>query len=393
MSAESGHDSELLSKFWNAVCSGDLTTVTSLLEQDASLATVDCRPPEKQDPHTHGFPLVQAAKDGNLALAQLLLQHGADPDARSPSEDQRELGMPLQLAIEKQNYELANLLLDHGASVHGYPYCDQPTIEQLFYQALEAGAPPEMVCPGFQRYLGEDFLAKIDVPETGVPETGVPKISADSPEPVKLFDRFLKLGGQPNLVTLLRTEQNSVLEKLLRTCPDEPAPALDYPRESMFHSLVHSASWFGYPKVIRLAMNICPGHYTGEVAQRALGSAIISHNRDGSWQEYHELIKSQLDFLTEIGELEVLRSAGEFQPLYLLAENYCWPRNYGYKAGVSSPEGLLALAQLFLDYGFDEINYRHPESNRTPLGMTRNREGHPGMHEFGQFLIQHGGTA
>lgn len=381
MSADGEHEADVRNQFWKAVCTGDLAKVTSLLEQDASLATLDFRPPKKQDPHTHGFPLVQAAKDGNLALAQLLLQHGADPDARSPSEDQRELGMPLQLAIENQNYELANLLLDHGASVHGYPYCDQPTIEQLFYQAVEAGAAPEIIRPGFARFLGDDAIAELQAPA----------ITEDSPEPVKLFDRFLKLGGQPNLVTLLRTEQNEMLEKMLRTCPDQPAPALDYPRESIFQSLVHSASWFGYPQVIRLAMKICPQHYTGEVAQRALGSAIISHNRDGSWQEYRELIQSQLDYLTEIGELESLRSAGEFQPLYLLAEHYCWPRKYGYKAGVSSPEGLLALAQLFLDYGFDEINYRHPESNRTPLGMTRNREGHPGMQEFGQFLLEHGG--
>ncbi len=70
-----------------------------------------------------------------------------------------------------------------------------------------------------------------------------------------------------------------------------------------------------------------------------------------------------------------------------MAENYCWPRNYGFKAGVSTPDGLVAIAQLFLDHGFD-INRRDPESGRTALEEARSRaaKGHPGMTEYVEFL-------
>ncbi len=383
MSASSSSDSDLAAKFWDAVCADDLSLVTTLLDQDASLAGADCRAAEQQDPHTNGFPIVQAAKNGNLEMVELLLQMGADPDARSPSEDQRELGIPILAAIENQDYDLANLLLDQGASVHGYPYCARPTIETLYYQALDAGASPDIVCAGFEHLLGADATAGIQLPE----------VSNDTPEPIKLYTRFLELGGQPNLVSLLRSERLTMLEKLLRTCPNQPAPALDYPAESVFNSIVHSASWFGYPKVIQLAMEICPDSYNAEVARRAIGSAIISHNRDGSWQEYLELIKSQLDYLDEIGELDSLRASDEFQPIFMLAEHYCWPRNYGYRAGVSSPEGMVAIAQLLLDYGFDGVNYRDPKSNHTPLSMVRSRAGHPGMEEFAEFLLDQGAEA
>ncbi len=383
MSASSPSDSELVAKFWDAVCANDMALVTTLLDEDASLAGTDCRPAEQQDPHTNGFPLVQAAKKGNREMVELLLQMGADPDARSPSEDQRELGIPILTAIENEDYDLANLLLDQGASVHGYPYCARPTIETLYYQALDAGASPDIVCPGFEHLLGADATAGLQLPE----------VTDDAPEPIKLYERFLELGGQPNLVSLLRTQRLTMLEKLLRTCPNEPAPPLDYPSESVFNSVVHSASWFGYPQVIRLAMEICPDLYNAEVARRAVGSAIISHNRDGSWEEYRELIKSQLDYLDQIGELDALRASEDFQPIFMLAENYCWPRNYGYKAGLSSPEGMIAIAQLLLDYGFDGVNHRDAKSNHTPLSMVRSREGHPGMEEFAQFLLDQGADA
>lgn len=382
MSDNANSESDLVTDFWAAVCADDIASVTKLLDQDSSLAGKDCRPPDQQDAHTHGFPLVQAAKNGNLEMVELLLQLGADPDARSPTDDQRELGMPMQAAIENRNYELANLLLDHGASVHGYPYCARPTIETLYYQAIEAGASPDIVCAGFENLLGVEATEDVDLPE----------VSDDAPKAIKLYDRFLELNGQPNLVSLLRTERNLMLEKLLRTCPSEPAPPLDYPPENVFNSIVHSASWFGYPQVIRLAMEICPDLYNADVARRAIGSAIISHNRDGSWHEYHELIQSQLDYLEEIGELELLRTADEFQPLYMLAEHYCWPRNYGYKAGVSTPEGMLAIAQLFLDHGFNDVNYRDPKSGKTALEMAKSRHDQPGMNEFVQFLIEHGAT-
>lgn len=380
MSASTPDESKLISQFWEAICADDLETVTALLDTDSSLASKDCRPPEEQDAHTHGFPLVQAAKNGNLQIVELLLQLGADPDARSPGEDQRELGMAMQAAIENKNYDLANLLLDQGASVDGYPYCDRPTIETLYYQAIEAGASPDIACPAFESYLGADATADLQLSE----------VTEASPAAIRLFDRFLAAGGQPTLASIIRTERLGLLEKFLRKCPGKPTPPLDYPPASVFEKIAYAASWFGYPQVVRLAMETCPDHYNGDVARGALDNAIVSHNRDGSWQEYHELMKSQLDYLQEIGELDALRDSGEFQPHYMLAEHYCWPRNYGYKAGVSTPEGLIAIAQLFLDYGFDNLAYRDAKSGLTAIEKAKSREGHPGMREYVEFLLEKG---
>ena len=361
-------------EFWRAIETNDLETAKRLLEQDASLAGRDFRPPEEQDAHTHGFPLTQACELGDAQMAKLLLNHGADVNAQSPSEDQREFGMPLHHAVVDANYELANLLLDHGASVHGYPYCDKSTVERLYAAAVEAGAPADLVRKGLRQFLGPFSL---DIPE-------------DAPAAVRLFDRMLTLGGEVCMSSLLRAGRNDVAEELLRACPDSPATRHDYPPGTVLECLARAASWFGYPEVQRLCMDLCPDRYTVDIARDAIHRAVISHNRDGSWQEYRELIQGQLDFIKEAGLLDAIQNDDSFQPLYLLAENYCWPRNYGHRAGVSTPDGMIAIAQLFLAYGFDDVNFRCPESGMSAVEMAQSREGHPCMKEYVEFLRERG---
>ena len=85
------------SPFWKAVCSNDVETARELLEKHPSLASQDFRPENERNPHTDGFPLHKACATGNAEMAKLLLENGADVDARSPTEEQKELGMPLWL--------------------------------------------------------------------------------------------------------------------------------------------------------------------------------------------------------------------------------------------------------------------------------------------------------
>ncbi len=59
-------------------------------------------------------PLLLAAANNNLAVAKLLLAHGADARVKSPGNYSA-----LHLAADKGNPELVRLLLDHGAEVNG----------------------------------------------------------------------------------------------------------------------------------------------------------------------------------------------------------------------------------------------------------------------------------
>ncbi len=370
------------STFWDAVSCNDVQQASELLDNDPTLASRDLRPPEEQDAHTHAFPLVQASTEGHLAMVQLLLKHGADVNAKSPAEDQREFGMPLHFAVVNGHYEVANRLLDHGASVYSYPYCDKSTTQRLYHAAIEAGAPASIIRHGMTKYLGPVDTAKY----------GALEVDDDAPEVVTLLVRFLSLGADPSLSSIVRAEQNDLIEELLRTCPTAAGSRHDWPAGTVFENTLSAASWLGYPKVVRMCMDICADLYDAEIAQHAMQRAIISHNRDGTWQEYRELIHVQLSYLEQRDELEALRAAGDFQPLFLLAENYCWPRNYGHKAEVSTPEGMIAIAKLFLDHGFDDLDYRHPESNLTPLAMAKQRSEHPCMDEFTHFLLANGAT-
>jgi ankyrin repeat protein len=57
-------------------------------------------------------PLVDVSMVGHYELAALLLQHGADPNAESPT-----LGAALHAAIHSKNFQLVELLLSAGARV------------------------------------------------------------------------------------------------------------------------------------------------------------------------------------------------------------------------------------------------------------------------------------
>ena len=58
-------------------------------------------------------PLLNAAKDGHLELASLLLDYGADPNAIGEYRQ-----TTLEMAVSTNNYELVKLLLDRGAKVN-----------------------------------------------------------------------------------------------------------------------------------------------------------------------------------------------------------------------------------------------------------------------------------
>ncbi len=72
----------------------------------------------------YGFtPLIEAAIVDNIKLVEVLLQHGADPNAQDVTG-----GTALQWTTENNNLELTTLLLEHHANPNAYNFSGQPVL-------------------------------------------------------------------------------------------------------------------------------------------------------------------------------------------------------------------------------------------------------------------------
>ena len=347
-----------------------------MLAADPSLVHRDFRPKEEQDPHTFGFPLVKAATVGNLEMLALLLDNGADVDAKSPHEEQRELGAPIMLAFEGRRYDVVHFLLDRGASVAAYGWCYPSLVDLVYEESLKHGGSHQLARKGFNSYLGEMQAA--------------PEI-VGAHDSIQLFDRLLDMGGQPSVRTTVELSNYDLVEQLLRTCPDENATIHDHPPATVFETVCRAGGWHGIPKVLSLAMELCPDHFTDEVSLSVLRGAIKSHNREGLASEYVELIETQLKYLQQKNKLEAVIAGDEFLPHYLLAKDYLWPGWLGNEQDPSTVESMIQLSQLFISYGFTHINRVDPESGRTALAEAKSRSDHAGLSEFAEYLLSLGG--
>ncbi len=87
-----------------------------------------------------GGPIWRAAAYGRHAIARLLLEQGADPNANVYAS-----GWPLDRAYERGDREMLELLFEYGAEPSAYTVCgahDYPTAERLF---AERGHEPAWV--------------------------------------------------------------------------------------------------------------------------------------------------------------------------------------------------------------------------------------------------------
>jgi cytochrome c2 len=85
-------------------------------------------------------PLHDAAERGRVEAASLLLQHGADIDARNRMDHP-----PIHLAARKNRDEMVSFLLDKGASPRQVDPIDPGTLENT---DLEAGRIAAEICGG-----------------------------------------------------------------------------------------------------------------------------------------------------------------------------------------------------------------------------------------------------
>ena len=358
------------SPFWTAVCSNDIETARQLLDKDSSLASRDFRPEADRDPHTEGYPLYKACAAGHAEMAKLLLDHGADIDAKSPTERQKELGMPIWWAVDRRDYSLANHLLDRGADVGAFAWANATMVDRLYEYAVQDGAPVEVVRKGFSRYLGKSDEAPV---------------SADAPESVKLLDRVLSLGGQPTMGMIVEANYYALVEELLQTCPEMPGTRHDTPQGTVFECLCNASSWTGHPKVMEMAMTHCPELHSPTHAKHAIARAIISHNRFGTVDDYYRLIETQLKYLEEQGALASSIQDDTLLPHHKTAKHYLWPNHYGYGESQSSVETMIELTELFIRFGFDDL-HRADADGKTPLMLALERTEHPGLDQYVAYL-------
>jgi RNA polymerase sigma factor (sigma-70 family) len=103
----SGDFAEKVTRMIEAANAGDATTILSLLQDDPQLLSA------REVPGNH-TPLHIAAASGDAAVVELLLAHGADPNAIDESDN----ASPLHYAAERGWLECVKLLVEAGANVN-----------------------------------------------------------------------------------------------------------------------------------------------------------------------------------------------------------------------------------------------------------------------------------
>lgn len=377
----------LKTEFFQAVVANDITRVKALLSKDAFLANTDCRPVEKQDHRTDGFPFVQACQNGNVELIRLLLDHGANIDTPSPGDDESQYARQIFNAFERRDYNTVDLLLDRGASVDPHPCGYIGLIDFAFRRASEE--EDAEYADDIQSIIRSSFNHQLTNKTTRAPQL---ESLSDAADTVRLLARFVLAGATPTLWEVARQQHTDLIKDLLHFCPNAPAGKFNalgnsVHGETVFVNFCGAAGWGGYPELLTLCVETCPHLYHTDLAKRSILYAISSHNRDGEFADYRRLIVSQLEYLKLHGEMTSFLSYGDsFLPLHLLADDFIESKNYGFRCSrLSTEEDLIDLAQLFVDYGFD-MNANHPESGLTPLEVAKTKK----RMKYASWLLEHG---
>ena len=100
-----------VARFFEACAKGDVDVLRAFLLNDPRMARVS----NPYAPHQGWTGVHAAAKGGHLQAVRLLLEHGADPNAREAGDNT----YPLHWAVAHGHLEVVRALLDSGGDVHG----------------------------------------------------------------------------------------------------------------------------------------------------------------------------------------------------------------------------------------------------------------------------------
>jgi ankyrin repeat protein len=169
---------------------GDLDRVRELLNQTPELVH---RLPTYS--YYTGLPLRNAAAGGHLAVVELLLARGANPNEPEPGIAPR--GGALHSAISGKHFEIVKLLLEHGAD----PNAEVESSGNCLFMAKFAGASREMqdLIASYGGTVGADLA---DLETLAAMLRANPKLhvgeNLDKPEMMKLILRY-----QPDILDRL----------------------------------------------------------------------------------------------------------------------------------------------------------------------------------------------
>ncbi len=375
---------ELRDELSSAIEANDAVAVEKLLLAETRLANADLRKVEDRNVFSNGHPLYRASERNFEKLVELLLKFGSDADAPGPDPDDRPVhGMPLHFAAaEHQNYRLAHVLLDHGATPNSYPNCDKATIERMFYHARDASMSDFAVRRAFAPFLPDQ--AELESQTFGE------VVGTDAAEAVKLYARMVDLGAQTPLVVLVREAFHDLAMEIVDHSHSKDGTPHDHPNSTVRNNIAGAARWYGYPALVKRLMKHSSYRYSYDDAISTIGVAIASHNRDGSYAEYREIILLQLEAIKSHGDLEKAQQDAEFKPHFHLATDFTWHENYGYRAAIAEPECYVDLAELFVSWGIEDIEHRDPQTDHSPLSAAVKRGHHPGIATYIRWLLERG---
>ena len=104
--------SDRLAVFFAACAEGDVERLRALIAADPALV----QSANTNQPHGGWTPLHAAARHGQVGAVRLLLEHGADPNAREAGDNTS----PLHWAAAGRHFDTVRALLDAGGDVHGF---------------------------------------------------------------------------------------------------------------------------------------------------------------------------------------------------------------------------------------------------------------------------------